>query len=165
MAKSVDDITIDAIKQGGILCLLYFDIHGNEKDALQKILVGFVGKISKEHGVIYSYGEIDEPIEFDGMHSASAEVKLLVKNYQSLQALCARYGPVGLEILRPNEIKLTVGEAQSVLMDVAMLSQDFVKAMMEKTMTPEEKAHYEKKMTQRAELGKKLLDRKDENKG
>lgn len=160
MAKSVDDITNEAIKHGGMLALLYFDLHGKSKEAVQNILVGFIAKISKENGVVYSYGEIEEPIEFDGMFSASAEFKLLAKDYSSLQKICGQYSPIGIEILRPSEINLTLGEAQNALLEVSMLSQNFVHVMMDKLMTPEEKADYQKKMLQQAELGKRLVEKK-----
>jgi len=160
MTKSVDDITNDALRQGGILALLYFDVHGNSAEMVKNIMVGFIAKMGKEYGVIYAYGEIDEPIENNGMISASAEVKLLAKDYRILQNICGQYSPIGVEILRPSEVTLSLGEAQAALLDVAMLSAQFVTTMMDKLMTPAEKADYQKKMLQRAEIGKRLMEKK-----
>lgn len=160
MPKSVDEITDEAIREGGILAVIYFDLHANSKDAVKQLLVGSLAKLSKEPGVIYAVGEIDEPIESEGLFSSSAEVKILTKDYISLQTICAQYGPIGVEILQPYEIKLTLGEAQDALLRVAETVQEYAKIILDKIMSPEDKEKYQKALQQRAELGKRLLEKK-----
>ena len=67
--KSVDEITSDAIHEGGYLVILYFDLHGNSEEAVKNIMVGFIGKLTKEPGVIYAVGEIDKPQKKEEMDS------------------------------------------------------------------------------------------------
>jgi len=161
MAKSVDEITNDAIEEGGYLCILYFDMHASSEEAVKNILVGFVAKLTKEEGVIYALGDIDKPIVHDDLFSASAEVKMLIKDLASFTRICAQYSPIGIEILRPHEVKLSLGELQEALLSVAQLSSQFTSILMQKGLSPEEHALYSKKLEQRMQLGKNLLAKKN----
>lgn len=161
MAKSVDEITNEAIGDGGYLCLLYFDMHASSEDAVKNIMVGFVAKLTKEEGVIYALGDIDKPIVHDELYSASAEVKILIKDLPSFTRICAQYSPIGIEILRPHEVKLSLGELQEALLSVAQLSSQFASILMQKGFSQEESALYSKKLEQRMKLGKNLLERKN----
>ncbi len=160
--KSVDEITNNAIREGGILTLLYFDLHGNSKATVRDIMVGFVGKLSKEKGVIYALGEIDEPMVDGELFSTSAEVKLLVQDFVTLVNLCSRYAPIGIEILRPYELKLPLSQVQAALLNVSSVTSEFTSMYMEKMMTPEEKQEYGRKIRHRMEIGKKLMEKKNE---
>ena len=158
--KSVDEMTDEAIKEGGYLALLYFDLHSSSQDAVKSLMAGFISKLSKEPGVVYAVGEIDQPLEKEGIYSTWAEVKILVRDFAGLVRLASQYSPIGVEILRPDEVKLTLGEAQGTLLDIAQTSQNFTRLIMERTLSKEEKEEYMKKMLQRIELGKKLLEKK-----
>jgi hypothetical protein len=160
--KTADEVTRDALKEGGVLALLYFDLHAGTKEAVKNIMVGFLGKLMQREGVIYALGEIEEVIENNGLFSTSAEVKLLARDFPTLLTICAEYSPIGIEILKPNEIKLNLGDAQGMLLNVATLTNSFTRMLLEKVMTPEEKALYGKKLAQREELGRKLLEKKGE---
>ena len=123
-------------------------------------MVGFIGKLTREPGVIYAVGEIDKPIEKEGMFSTWAEVKLLAQDFSTLVKISTQYSPIGIEILRPDEVKLTLGEAQSALLDISQTSQNFTRVIMERTLSDDERKDYAKKLGQRAELGKKLFEKK-----
>jgi hypothetical protein len=158
--KTVEQITDDAVREGGYLANVYFDLHATTEEAVKSLMVGFIGKLTKEPGVIYAVGEIDKPMEKEGVFSTWAEVKLLAQDFPTLVRVASQYSPIGVEILRPDEVKLTLGEAQSALLDVAQTSQNFTRLIMERVLSGEEKAEYGKKMAQRAELGRKLLEKK-----
>ena len=158
--KSVDEITDDAIREGGYLAMVYFDLHGTTSEAVKNIMVGFIGKLTREPGVIYAVGEIDQPIEKEGMFSTWAEVKLLAEDFPALVRISAQYSPIGVEILRPEEVRMNLGEAQSTLLDISQTSQNFTRLIMEKMLTDGEKKDYATKMSQRMELGKKLFEKK-----
>jgi len=157
--KSVDEITDDAIREGGYLANVYFDLHGSTEDAVKNLMVGFIGRLTKEQGVIYAVGEIDKPEVKDGMFSTWASVKLLAKDFSTMVRIALQYSPIGVEILRPQQVDLTLGEAQSVLLDISQTSQNFTRLIMERTLSKDDAAQYGKKMMQRAELGKRLLER------
>ena len=158
--KSVDEITDDAIREGGYLVMVYFDLHGTTSEAVKNLMVGFIGKLTREPGVIYAVGEIDQPIEKEGMFSTWAEVKLLASDFSTLVKICSQYSPIGVEILRPDEVKMSLGEAQSTLLDISQTSQNFTRLIMERMLSADEKKDYAKKIEQRTELGKKLFEKK-----
>ena len=158
--KSVDQITDEAIHEGGFLTIIYFDLHASTKDAVQNIMVGFISKLVKEPGVIYAVGEIDKPVEKDGLFSTWAQVKLLARDFTTLVKVATQYSPIGIEILRPGEVRLSLGEAQGALLDISQTSLNFNRIIMERMLSKEEKEEYQKKMQQRAELGRMLLEKK-----
>ena len=162
--KSVDEITSDALREGGYLVNLYFDLHGDSEEGVKNIMVGFIGKLTKEPGVIYAVGEIDKPEKKGELFSTWASVKLLARDFHALVNISIQYSPIGIEILRPHEARLTIGQAQTMLLDVSQASQNFTRVIMERTLSPEEKKNYIAKMEQRSELGKKLLEKSREQK-
>ena len=157
--KSVDEITDDAIADGGYLAMVYFDLHAKSSDEVKHIMVGFIGKLTKERGVVYAVGEIDRPIEKDGVFSTWAEVKLLAQDFATLVRIASQYSPIGIEILRPEKVELTVSEAQGALLDISQTSHNFTRTIMERVLSNEEVEAYKAKMASRAELGKRLLEK------
>lgn len=158
--KSVNEMTDEAVSQGGYLAMVYFDLHAKTSDEVKNVMVGFISKLTKEHGVIYAVGEIDQPVEKEGVFSTWAEVKLLARDFATLVRVSSLYSPIGVEILRPGEVKLTLGEAQGMLLDVSQTSLNFTRMIMERVLSKEEVEAYQVKMQQRADLGKKLLEKK-----
>jgi len=158
----VDKLTKDTIAKGGILAVLYFDLHGSSKEVLQELASGFVQKILKEPGVIYALGEIDEPLKAkdDKFFSTSVEVKLLTTGFFHMFRICMSYSPFSLEILRPDAIKLTIDQAHEVLMDSSMTAFEYKKHIIEKMSTKEQLDTYRKTVEQKIELGKKLSEKK-----
>lgn len=158
--KSVSEITDEAISDGGYLTRIYFDLHAKTADDVKNLMVGFISKLTKEPGVIYAVGEIDSPMEKGGVFSTWAEVKLLAKDFSTLVRIASQYSPIGVEILRPGKVTLSLGEAQGALLDVSQVSQNFTRMIMERILSKEEVAEYSQKMLSRTELGRKLLEKK-----
>ena len=157
--KSAGEITDEAIADGGYLTLVYFDLHAKSSDEVKNIMVGFIGKLTKEKGVIYAVGELDSPVERDGVFSTWAEVKLLASDFATLVRIASQYSPIGIEILRPGRVDLTIGDAQGVLLDISQTSQNFTRMIMERVLSAKEVEEYKTKMQSRADLGKKLLEK------
>jgi hypothetical protein len=158
--KTVEEITDEAIRDGGFLTLIYFDLHSSSEESVKNLMVGFISKLTKEKGVIYAVGEIDSPVEKGGVFSTWAEVKLLAEDFSTLIRISSQYSPIGVEILRPDKANLSLGEAQGILLDVSQMSQNFTRLIMEKVLTGEEREAFTKKIAQREELGRKLMDKK-----
>jgi hypothetical protein len=159
--KDIGKLIEKTVRDGGVLALLYFDLHGNQKEALQKLGVGFVQKILQEQGVKYAQGEIDEPIESAGMFSTSVEIKVLTTDIAALARLCGSYSPFSIEILQPGEFVISVSEMHEMLMFFGATTHDFKKYIMEKVASPEEKANYIKSLEQRLKIGEKLMSKKE----
>jgi len=164
--KDVEKLMDDATKVGAVKAVLYFDAQGTDKEALQNSLVDFIGRLTKEKGVLYCSGEIAGAVEADdkGNYSTYSEVQILTKNFSVLHNIALTYGPVSIEIAKPAEIKLNLDEAQAVLLDASQSSQDFVNYIMDKTLKPEDKAKHAEQLKRRAELGKELREKQAEKK-
>ncbi|MBI5051307.1 hypothetical protein HZC08_00965 [Candidatus Micrarchaeota archaeon] len=160
----IDKLTKETIEKGGLLTMLYFDLHGSSKEILTQLGAGFIQKLLKEPGVLSAYGEIDEPLETEDkkFFSTSVEVKILTKDFNSLVNICALYSPFGAEILRPNEVKLRLDSAQDVLMAVSNSTFEYKKYIIEKISSPQDVERYKAHLKQKAELGKQLLEKKDD---
>ncbi len=162
--KAPQQLIDDAIAKGAILSTMYFDISANQKDVVQSSLADLIGRLTREMGIISAVGEIDEPIEIEGVWSTSAEVTLLAKDFSSLLVVAIRYGPLGVEVMRPDPIRLSAREAQGTLLNVAQIGQDFSQFVMEKIMDDKQRAQFKKMLAARAEQGKKLIEKAKEKK-
>lgn len=162
--KTPQQLLDEAVAKGGVLAVFYFDISTNEKEAVQEMLAQLVGKVSAEPGIVSCVGEIEEPIRMDELWVSSAEVTLLAKNFDCLAAVAIRYGPVGVEVLKPDEIKMSLGQAQRMLLNISQVAQDYANYIISKTMSEEEKEAFKKRLAARAEVGKKILEKKEEKK-
>ena len=156
----IEKLTRDTINKGGLLAILYFDLHSPDDDKLQQLATGFVDSILKQDGVVTAYGEIDEPMEKDGTYSTSIEVKILTKDLLSLINVCSVFNPVSVEITRPNEIKLPIDKAHDILMSVSSNWFNIKRYITEKVSSKEDIEQFKKYLDNRVEIGKKLLEKK-----
>ncbi len=158
--SGVDKVTKDTVNQGGILAFLYFDIHGNSEEGIKNLGVGFIQRVIKEPGVVYARGEIAEPLKEEDIYSTSVEVKVLIKSFLELMALCAKYSPFSIEILQPNELKFSVDKLHDLLMFMANTTHGYKKHIFTKTSTPEDLKNYQKHIQNKMKLGKLLMEKK-----
>lgn len=154
--KKFDELKHKIIGNGGYFTHFYFDMHANDKDNLQNIMVGFVGKITKEPGVAMVVGEIEEPLENDGTFSTTSRVSMLVTSFSNLIRLTQTYTPIGVEIEEPLDAKIDAGELQRALMGISVTNQELTQHILMKTMTDEQKKKFEKQMGIKAELGRRM---------
>ena len=160
--SEVDRLTQKTVEEGGVLALLYFDIHGSDKDTIVQLGTGMLQKVLKEEGVVFARIEIDEPVESEGMFSTSLEMRVLVQEVTSLAQLCVNFSPFSIEILEPQNFKVPIAHMQDLFMFIASTSHDYKKYILQnKLATPEQQEEYAKNLKRRADLGKKLLEKKD----
>lgn len=160
----VNKVTEKAIRDGGVLAMLYFDLHAATKEAAQQLGTGFVDHIIKMPGVVYAVGEIDEPIGGgEGKnYSTSISVKVLTKNFITLAVVCMTNSPFTVEILQPDQIKLPLNEVHELLSTMSATTAEYKKYIITKLAKPEEIAEFQKQLSIRAALGKKILEKKGE---
>ena len=164
MKKSeVDIVTEENIRNGGILAKLYFDMQHKEKDKLKPLMVDLINnRLLKENGVIYCYGTIAEPIEGKDTFITNARVTLLTQNFTALVNIVFNYAPAGIEIIKPEKsVEFKIAELQGILLDISQISVGYSKYILERVLTPAEKEDIAKSLESRAELGKKMLEKKD----
>ena len=159
MASKIEVLTQATVEKGGTLAMLYFDMHGPDKAKLEQLLVDLANRLNDEKGVVYSVGEIDRAMELGDQFSAAAKITILTSSFAVLSRICDRFGPMGVEILKPNEIHLSIPDAQQVLFDHVKMMSDLLREMIEKNMTPEERKKLGKLMEARAELGKDMIQK------
>ena len=157
-----EKLTRDTVKEGGVLALLYFDIHAATKEAVQDLGTGFINEIIHKPGVVFALGEIEEPMNNgEGKNwSTSIELKILVKDFATLAGLCMAHSPFSIEILRPDEIKFSVTDAQTVLGTISAASAEYKKFILTNLAKPEHMAGIHETLAKRAEMGKRLLEKK-----
>lgn len=156
----VDKVTDKVIGQGGLLSLLYFDIHGSKRETIQQLGVGFVQKLLKEPGVVYARGQIEEPLMNEDMYSTSIEVRILTKTLSDLARICSSYSPFSVEVLKPTEVKLGLDQVHDLLIDISTVTYEYKKHIIEKTATKEDLEKYKKNLENKAKLGKILMEKK-----
>jgi len=162
--NDAEKLTRETVKSGGVLAMLYFDIHAKTKELVQQLGTGFVNNIIQKPGVVFALGEIDEPVggEEGKNWSSSIAVKVLTRDFASLVAICLAHSPFSVEILRPDEITLPLNQAHELLGTISAASAEYKKFIVTKLAKPAELAQIEDDLRKRAEMGKKLLKKKGE---
>ena len=161
----LNDLFKEACKSGAVLAKFHFDAHGKNAEGVTNSLVQFVGRLSKENGVIYCKGEVDEALQGDDkVWSSNAEVSILVEGFHVLIYLCFNYAPWGIEIEKPEKQEFTANDLQGFLLDVSKISQDYSKYIFEQVISDEKREELLMAMDKRAELGKKMRDEAEKKK-
>lgn len=155
----IEKLTKDSIASGGVLAMLYFDVHATTKELVQELGTGFVNSLIKKQGVIFALGEIDEPKDGgEGKNwSSTIEVKMLARDFATLASICMSNSPYSVEILRPDEIRLPLSQAHSLLGVISATTAEYKKYILTKLSKPEELLQLQENLRRRAEMGKKIL--------
>lgn len=180
MSKDYSEADLERVirettRHGAVFVTMYFDSHGKGEEEVKNMLIDFIGRIANEKGVLYCKGEILPPFsrpeageggatqDAEGnslvKYSTSAEVKILADSFNKLVELAMRYGPIGVEINEPQEIRLPLDEAQTLLLEASSQAQEYAAYILKKTMTASDLAEFEERLVRRADLGKQLAER------
>ncbi|MEW6722004.1 MAG: hypothetical protein AB1324_01965 [Candidatus Micrarchaeota archaeon] len=159
MAGDIEKLTKDTVANGGVLAMLYFDIHAKSKELVQELGAGFINNLVQKPGVVFALGEIDDPAggEEGKNWSSSIEVKILTKDFAALAAIVMAHSPYTVEILRPDEIRLPLSEAHSLLGTMSAVTAEYKKYILTKLSKPEEVLQMQENLRRRSEMGKKVL--------
>ncbi len=161
MARSeLERITDDKIAHGGVLVRMFLDMQNTEREKLQPLMLDLVNeRLLKEHGVVYCYGQIEEPLERDGVFTASATITLLAEGYAPLLRIAFNYAPAGIEILRPaGNMQFSTAELQSMLMDISQISVAYATYILERVLKPEDASRIIKDLEERAASGRRHME-------
>ncbi len=153
------------VNEGGVLALLYFDVHAKDSESAQQLGVGFVNHLLEKEGVVMAMGEVDEPLEPDeeGKNvSCSIEVKILTRDFPTLANMCMENSPFTVEILRPDRITLPLNQAHVLLSNMSATTAEYKRHIITKISSKKEIANFQEQMRKRAELGKMVMEKKGE---
>ncbi len=107
------------VKEGWIKSYMLFEVVSTSKELAEKALKEHIEKLEKDERAKIVKKEFHEPqelgTEIKTLFSAICEVELLAQNLSSLAELVAVYGPSACEVIEPDVIKVSVGEAQELL--------------------------------------------------
>ena len=145
-----------SIEKGAILAYLSFDTVGNTEEIVKNTLIDFIARLTKEEGVLYCKGEIHEVLKQNDLFSGYAEVKLLTKSFNDLINISIKYGPVTVEIIKPDEIYLTIPEAQNIVLDASQAAQEFVNYIMQNIMVGEKAEEFKKIVQAKSKIAEEL---------
>jgi hypothetical protein len=148
----------EATKYGAVHALFHLDAHGPDKEKVRALLVDYVAALTKEPGVLYCRGTVEEAIDLEGTYSTAAEVRLLAENFKVLNQLALKYGPIAIELLAPSQVKLDAEQATQVLLDSSESMQRFSAYIMEKVLSAEDKTKFQEHLKRRAELAEKVIE-------
>lgn len=157
--SDVEKLTKETVASGGVLALLYFDIHAKTKELVHELGTGFINSIIQKQGVVFALGTIEDPTggEEGKNWSSTIEVKVLTKNFSTLAGICMANSPFTVEILRPDEIRLPLSQAHELLGTVSATSAEYKKYILTKLSKPEELLQLQENLKRRAEMGRKIL--------
>ena len=117
----------EKIENGSILCRIIIEIAGSPKEHVEKTIDLVIESIKqvKDVEIIRSEKFPAEEQEIPGqkvtkakIFSTFAEIELLVKDMQTLIALCFEYMPSSIEMIEPENMKITSQTAATFLNDL-----------------------------------------------
>ena len=166
MANSeVNEVTDKAIRRGGILARLYFDMQSSKPEDLQPLMVDLINnKLLKAPGVIYGSGSIDEPMKLKDVHSTNAIVTVLFNDLGALINVVFNFAPIGVDIIKPErEFSIKTGELNTVMVALSQISAEYSKYILTRVLSKDELDKVNKELEVRQEMGAKLMKRQAEN--
>ena len=165
MAKNseVDEVTEKTLRSGGVLAVLYFDIHGKNKEELQPLMVDLINnRLLKTRGVVYCHGSVEAPIELGDGYSTAATVEILFKDIKALVEVSFNFAPVGINIIKPeNEYIIKMPMMQSLMLDLAQISIEYSNYILSRVLNEDEYKRIQENMKSREEIGKRILGKAD----
>ncbi|MBI5223259.1 hypothetical protein HY990_02460 [Candidatus Micrarchaeota archaeon] len=166
MANEVERIVKETVEKGGIFAMMYFDIHAKTKEAVEQLGSGFVNTLIKRPGVVLAMGEIDDPIEGESGQnwSSSVAVKILTADFIVLSSITLDHSPYEVDILRPAELKMPIGRVHELLALMSATTGEYKRYIITKVAKKEDIAQMQEDLKRRAEMGKKILEKKNEGK-
>ncbi len=165
MAKPEYEVmTEKALRSGGMLCKLYFDMQSEKQEELQPLMADLVNnRLLKSEGVLYCFGSIDEPIKLKDVYSTNAIVTALFKDLGAVINVVFNLSPIGIDILKPEgDYVIKPRDLSSLLVSLSQISSEYSKYILTKVLSGRELEKVKSDMLSRAEQGKRLMEKKQD---
>lgn len=111
----------EKLEKGHIHAKVIIEIGGKPKDYVDKALNDLIGKIKEHTDYTILNSEINEAKEMKeqkDMFLAFAEMEILAKDISSLAGFCFDYMPSSIEILAPQEMKISALHFSHIINDL-----------------------------------------------
>ena|SRR3989338_4081449 len=121
MAIKLTDKQREKIEEGGwVRGEMVIQVQGNDPVHVKKGLNEHIDKIRKEEGLELFGIEAHDTKEFkQGIYACDADIGFLAKDFNVLTRLALLYSPSSIEIFEPKELKIPLGDAQNILVDIS----------------------------------------------
>lgn len=146
-----DNIDLERkLKEGAILSRLFIEVQSNDlesaKKALEKTVFQSLANEKNVHLLNVKFYEIKKSDE--GVFSGVIEIKSLFRDFRWFVNVVMRYGPSAIEIIKPEEYKLSLEEMQSLISDVSEISQTLASHIIAMLKDNERRALYIKSLSE-----------------
>ena len=128
--ENVSDLIDEAVKKGAVHAILYLEAQGLDENILKGTLINTIKKITQFPGVIYGEGEIEKVIKQNEIYTTYAEIEIVVADIRTLTNITLNFGPSAIEIQKPDEFKISAGEAQIILADISAVVNGFAEHIL-----------------------------------
>jgi hypothetical protein len=150
--KRIDEI----VEKGGIVADVFTHFHESDPEKLKNAAVAFATAVKQEEGVIFSLSEIAAPEQQGDEYTTYVETRIVTNGVKALANVMMKYTPVGMEIVRPDVMKLPAIDLRDAMMTVANNIFDLRNYVFRKVMTEEERARITKYVSDKMKEAERL---------
>jgi hypothetical protein len=125
------------------------EAQGIEETILEKELKKIEESLRKEKGFTIYDIALAKTVKSGEHYSSYLDVSLSVKDFRSLVRLMFFYGPVSVEVIKPEKLELTADDLQDAIVDMGEMIQSYNNYIM-KSMKKEEIEKFNQKMYKQA---------------
>ncbi len=123
------------LNDGWIKSTMIIEVLAVNEEAAESALRNHVEKMGKEDLTMivdtkyHDTLEVEKPLpRLDKAYSRIVDVDILTKDFDTLVRVVVSYAPSSIEILKPEKIRMDMGEAQAILNSVSEIIHKFAQA-------------------------------------
>ncbi len=105
-------------KERWIHCSIIIEVLGKPKEYLKEIMEGIVKNLKSNEHIELLKDKIADIHPVEKLFSSFVELEMLVENINVLQSLIFAYMPSSIEILNPQELKMSLNDANLFFNDL-----------------------------------------------
>jgi len=132
-----EDLDIDQLlHEGGFLARWYLEVQSNDKKVAEEALKNMIfnNLMNEPEAQILEVSLYDLKKESSGedseYYSGVAEIKLITTDFRWFINLVMRYAPSAIEVIEPEEVKLSSDQIHAILADVSEISHAYSTQIM-----------------------------------
>ncbi len=125
----------DKVKNGWIKVWLAFDVVAAKPEISKEALEKHMDKLLSLPQIIGYKKDIAEPMKIDNApnnmkeaYSTAGEIEAVVKSVFDLINIVIVYGPSSIEVIEPDEIKISIGDLQNSVNVISGVMHQFAQA-------------------------------------
>jgi len=117
----------DKLSDGWLQVNIVFEILGKPKEHIIEVLNAMIKKLGEQEYVEIIEKKVHDPHEVkpdekkgqkEVLFSSFAELEIVVKTFHNLVEIIFDYMPASVEVIKPNDLKFKLNEANAVLNDL-----------------------------------------------